>query len=196
MRRALTSMLVAVMVSMVGCSSGTDFKRPDPTTLQLGKTTEREIRERFGEPRREGSLIRNEKRVKTLSYSYAEAAPYVEKVSARAATFSLYEGTLVGHDYSSSFSDDKTNFEDSSVDRIKNGKTTSAQVIDLLGTPTGEFIYPLAKLQDGRAYVYSYSRTDKGPFGSSLRIQQKTLVVNIDASGLVVDVTLTTSAPK
>ncbi len=196
MSRAALAMLLGVLISISGCSSGTDFKRPDPTTLQLGKTTEREIRERFGEPRSEGSLIRNDRRVKTLSYSYAEAAPYVEKVPVRAVVFSFHEGVLVGHDYTSSFSDDKTDFEDSSVDRIKKGDTSAAQVIDILGRPTGELIFPLAKAKEGRAYVYSYSRTDKGPFGGNVRIRRKTVVVNIDASGLVSDVDLSTSGSK
>jgi hypothetical protein len=195
---ALFALLVGVMISVSGCSSsaGTDFRRPDPSTLQLGKTTEREIRDRFGEPRGEGSLVRNGARVKTLSYAYAEATPYVEKVPARAVVFSFYEGVLVGHDYTSSFSGDKTDFDDSSVARIKSGETSSGQVIDMLGKPTGEFVHPLVKAKDGRAYVYTYSRTDKGPIGGKLQDRRKTLIVTFDAAGLVTDVNLTTDDSK
>ncbi len=117
-RRALLfTMLAAILLS--ACSAGTDFKRPDASTVQLGKTTEKEIRERFGEPRSQATVQANDRTIKILRYSYAEAAPYVEKVPARAMVYSFHEGVLVGFDYSSSFSSDKTDFDDSIVGQIK-----------------------------------------------------------------------------
>lgn len=117
-RRALLfTMLAAILLS--ACSAGTDFKRPDASTVQLGKTTEKEIRERFGEPRSQATVQANDRTIKILRYSYAEAAPYVEKVPARAMVYSFHEGVLVGFDYSSSFSGDKTDFDDSIVGQIK-----------------------------------------------------------------------------
>lgn len=88
---------------LTACSSGTDFKRPDAATSQLGRTTEKEIRERFGEPRSQATIQANDRTIKVLRYAHAEAAPYVEKVAARAMVYSFQEGTLVGFDYSSSF---------------------------------------------------------------------------------------------
>jgi hypothetical protein len=67
---------------LTACSAGTDFKRPDAATFQLGRTTEKEIRERFGEPRSQATIQANERTIKVLRYVYAEAAPYVEKVPA------------------------------------------------------------------------------------------------------------------
>jgi len=115
-------MLAAVVVS--ACSAGTDFKRPDAAIFQLGKTTEKEIRERFGEPRSQATVQANDRTIKILRYAYAEAAPYVEKVPARAMVYSFHEGTLVGFDYSSSFSSDKTDFDESIVGQLKRGETT------------------------------------------------------------------------
>jgi hypothetical protein len=93
---------------LTACSADTDFKRPDAATFQLGRRTEKEIRERFGEPRSQATIQANDRTIKVLRYVYAEAAPYVEKVPARAMVYSFHEGTLVGFDYSSSFSSDKT----------------------------------------------------------------------------------------
>lgn len=83
---------------LTACSSGTDFKRPDAATFQLGRTTEKEIRERFGEPRSQATIQANDRTIKVLRYAHAEAAPYVEKVAARAMVYSFQEGTLVGFD--------------------------------------------------------------------------------------------------
>jgi len=165
---------------------------------QLGKTTEKEIRERFGEPRSQATIEANDKTIRILRYAYAEAAPYVEKVPARAMVYSFHEGILVGFDYSSSFSSDKTDFDDSIVGQIKRGETTKAQVIGLLGTPTGQFTYPstVVKMPDHHAYHYSYSRTDKPPLGGPLKTIIKELAIAFDSRDIVTDTNLAMSGNK
>lgn len=190
------SLLLLVMVLCVGCASGADFKRPDATSFHLGQTSEKEIRDQYGDPRGETTLIRNEKTIKVLSYAHAEAAPYVEKVPVRAMTYSFSEGRLVGFDYSSSFSSDKTDFDDTLVSQIVPGQTTQEQVVALLGKPTGMFVQPLVKDPAQQAYIYSYSRTDKDPFATHIRRRTKTLSVTFDAKGIVVDKNLNTGGTK
>lgn len=190
------SLLLSIAILLSACSAGTDFKRPDPATFVLGKTTEQQIRQQYGAPRGQGSMLANGKPVNTLSYAYAEAAPYVQKVASRALVFSFSQGMLVGYSYSSSFSSDKTDFDEvRSVAEIKKGETSRTQVSDLLGVPTGEYIYPLVKAPDGRAYVYSYYRMDKNQIGpTKFHVQRKVLVVEMDGSGIVSEVTMNASA--
>ena len=72
-------------------------------------------------------MTANETIIQVLRYTYAEAAPYVEKVPVRAMVYSFHDGKLVGYDYSSSFSSDKTDFDDSLVEKIKRGANLTAK---------------------------------------------------------------------
>jgi hypothetical protein len=187
------AMVAGALLLVAGCSAGRDFQRPDPGGLQLGKTSESDITGRFGEPRGVATRLVNDRTVKTLSYSYAEANPYVEKIPARVMVFTFTDGVLVGHQFLSSFDSDKTDFDENRVGQIKRGQTTIRQVMDLIGVPAGELIHPLAKVQDGKAYVYGYSRSDKEPFTGKLTTRSKTLIVNFDAAGVVTDIDLSTT---
>jgi hypothetical protein len=193
-RLVLSVLIFGMLISISGCSSGKDFTRPNFATLLLGKTTEGQIRRQFGNPQTEGTVVRNEANLKTLSYDYAESAPYVEKISARHLVFWFYEGSLVGYNYQSSFSGDKTDFDESVLDQIRNGVTSTKRLVELLGLPTGELIYPLIKTKDGRAYVYSYMRADR-PYRRNLQIRSKTLTVTFDGFDRVTEVNLSTSGP-
>lgn len=192
--RVITLMLT--MVLCAGCASGADFKRPDAASFQLGQTSEKEVRARYGNPRGETTLVKNDKTIKVLSYAHPEAAPYVEKIPVRAMTYSFHEGKLVGFDYSSSFSSDKTDFDEALVSQIVQGKTMQDPVMALLGKPTGMFIQPLVKDPGRHAYVYSYSRTDEDPFATHFRRRTKTLVVTFDDKGAVVEKSLSTGGTK
>jgi outer membrane protein assembly factor BamE (lipoprotein component of BamABCDE complex) len=107
--------------------------------------------------------------------------------------FSFADGVLVGHQYLSSFSDDTTDFDEARVAQITRGRTTAKHVIELFGRPGGEFIHPLAKTQDGRAYVYNYSLTQADAASGKLTTRVKTLIVNFDPAGIVSDVDLSMS---
>ena len=65
--------LAVLLVALGGCA-GRDFTRPPADTLALGKTTAAQIRQRFGEPSRQGTVVRNGETMKSLSYRYASGA--------------------------------------------------------------------------------------------------------------------------
>src|SRR6185503_7286045 len=101
-------------------------------------------RARFGEPKSTQTIRAYDSRsVTVLQYSAVELHP--EVAHARAALYSFHDGRLVGYSYSSSFSADNTDFDDSAADRLVKGQTTEEQVLVLLGRPTGRSIYPLVK---------------------------------------------------
>jgi len=181
--------LVGLGLLAAACSSEKVLKRPEAGTLELGKTTEAEIRSRFGEPRGVATRLINDWPVKTLSYSYADSPVDVPTVPVRVMVCMFSGDVLVGYHYLSSFTADSTDFDETRVGRIQRGQTTAKQLVELMGQAGGEYIYPLAKIRGGRAYVYGYSPTESLPDGK-LVTRTKTLVVNMNPAGVVTDVDL------
>ena len=192
MTRRRSVAILAVMLASA-CLVGADFGRPDPETLVLGKTTEKEIRDRFGEPSSQSTAQVKDKVVTVVRYTQIEPRPAV--VLGRTLVYSFYQDKLVGFDYSSSFENDKTDFDETLPGRIKRGETTLRQVLALLGRPTGQFIYPSPYVwaQDQRAFVYSYSRNDRPPPGGTLQTINKFLAITFDSHDVVAETSLSTT---
>lgn len=185
-------LVTSAITAFFGCA-GTDFVRPDSKDLRNGQTTYAQVVARMGQPRQEGSVIKNDKTIKTASYAYASIGgkPLREGVTAaRAIGFYFYNDTLVGHEFISSWAEDNTDFDEGKIKDIIKGKTTRAEVVQLLGKPSGYYIYPLIKVSTGEAAVYAYSQV-RGftPF-------HKLLVVTFDAAGVVTEVEFTSAGKK
>ena len=116
------------------CLVGADFSRSDLAGLVPGQTTEQQVRERFGDPMRQSTSTVGDKVVTSLHYSHAE--PRSTLVPSRAMVLSFHEGTLVGFDFTSSFTTDDTSFDESTTRGIKRTVTTRAEVHRLVGPPT------------------------------------------------------------
>ena len=172
------------------CLLGADFSRPDPASFTLGQTTEQEIRVRFGKPSGEATTRVGIKFVTTLRYAYAEARSIAVPVRTMAYTF--HEGRLVGFDYMSSFAVDQTGFDELTAKRITRGETTRTEALDLVGKPSGQFIYPsaYATAPGRRADVYSHSRSEKLASGMTLETTTKVLTVTFDEHDVVVETNL------
>jgi hypothetical protein len=190
MRSHLALVLAGLMLLVAACATPKGFTRPDPEAVQLGKSREADIRSRFGKPQDVTTQTIGGRPITSLSYTHAESPPDAAKVPVRVMVFMFADGVLVGHQYLSSFNDDTTDFDEVRAGRIARGQTTARQVVDLIGRPGGEFIHPLAKLKDGRAFVYNYSLTEKNAGSRRLTTSSKTLVVNFDTAGVVSDVDL------
>ena len=185
---------LALLAGLAGCA-GTNFVRASADTLKNGQTTYAQVVEKMGPPRREGTITKNEKQLKLVTFSYATTGgkPVREGVvPARAQTFYFYNDTLVGHEFGSSFAEDHSDFDDKKVANIAKGKTTRAEVTQLIGKASGYYIYPLIASATGDAAVYIYfETTSDAPF--SVKQFRKVLIVSFDASGLVSDVELNSS---
>lgn len=182
-----TVALAFVVALVSACATARIYTHPWTRGLELGATTEGEIRERFGEPKATQNIRAHDGRsVSILQYSEVQLLP--EVAHARAVLYSFHDGRLVGYAYSSSFGADNTDFDDSVADRLVKGQTSEELVLKLLGRPTGRSIYPLVKDPSLRAVIYNYARTDRS--GRSLSQHTKTLVVTFDRRGVVVDVSL------
>jgi outer membrane protein assembly factor BamE (lipoprotein component of BamABCDE complex) len=106
--------------------------------------------------------------------------------------YTFHEGRLVGYDYTSSFQDDRTSFDESAAPRIKRGETRRAEVLALIGPPTGEFIYPSphANRPDHRAYVYTMAQRTVAPASNTLETTSKVLAVVFDPGDVVFQTSL------
>ena len=189
----------ALVLLLAGlCLLGADFARTDLAGLVLGQTTEQQARERFGDPSRLSTSTVADKVVTSLHYSHAE--PRSTLVPARAMVLSFHEGTLVGFDFTSSFTVDDTNFDEAPAREIKRGVTTRAEVHRLVGRPAGEFVFPspAVRVAGQRADVYNSSRTTRVAETGTMGTTTKYLVVTFDENDVVVETNLsvtTTSKP-
>jgi hypothetical protein len=184
-RRIIT--IVALLLVSAGCA-GRDFTRPPMESLAVGQATEAEIRHRFGTPFREGTVLKNNETMKVLSYAYASSASSAPggEVPARAQEFYLWRDVLVGHHFTSSFPNDKTDFDGAKAPQIRKGETTESAVVSLLGPPHGAYRYPLIADKDARASVYLFEQAKGTAF--SLKFYRQILVVQYDGAGVEKDV--------
>lgn len=190
-------LLAMATTALLSACAGTDFKRPDPQTLVIDKSTAADVTRVMGVPRQVGEAVKNEQKIKTSQYVYATTggeALYTGVVPARAMIFSTFNEVLVGQEFVSSFKIDATEFDETKVKDLVKGKTTRAEVEALLGKPSGEVIYPIIKRAGEKAYVYGYSHAKGGAF--NMKFYAKTLVVSLDAMGVVSEVDYSSSGEK
>ena len=194
-RGRLLGALALVLIALGGCA-GRDFTRPPADALTLGKTTEAEIRQRFGDPYRQGTVVRNGETMKSLSYGYASGAASLAGgiTPSRGMGFYFWNDTLVGHEFTSSFDTDTTDFDAMKVPQIREGETTESEVTALLGSPGGAYIYPMIPDKAARGLVFLYAQTRGSAF--SLKFYQQLLVVTIGPTGVVSDVQLKSSGER
>jgi hypothetical protein len=197
MYRALSGFAAAIgLLVLAGCA-GTDFVRPDPESFRNGQTSYAQVVTRMGKPWREGTELKNEKSIKNIVYAYASVGgkPLREGVTpARAAGFYFHNDTLVGHEFISSWAEDHSNFDENRIKDIVKGKTTRAEVLQLMGKPAGNYIHPMIKAQTGDAAVYAFSETSGSAF--NLKFYRKVLVVSFDTAGVVSDVDFSSSGSR
>jgi hypothetical protein len=193
MRRSLVTLFV-LMLAAGGCA-GRDFVRPPAGSLVTGKMTEAEVRQRFGDPYREGTSVKNGETMKTLAYAYASGAASLAGgiTPSRTQGFYFWKGVMVGHEFASSYPEDSTDFDVSKAQQIRKGQPESA-VTALLGPPHGAYAYPLVPDQADRGLVYLYGQTRGSAF--NLKMYQQLLVVTVGADGVVKDVQLTTNGER
>jgi outer membrane protein assembly factor BamE (lipoprotein component of BamABCDE complex) len=198
MTSLLRTVLATATIAILSGCAGTNFKRPDPGALELGRSTSAQIAQVMGGPAPQtGEVLRNEQKLKSARYAYAEGAgtgKYPGVVPARAMGFLTFNDVLVAQEFVSSFPNDATDFDESKVSSIVKGKTTKPEVVSLLGNPNGHGIYPFIKKQGETAYVYSYSHAKGNAF--NMKFYSKSLVVSFDATGVVSDVEYTSNGDK
>ena len=135
MTRTIRGIAAALAIALLAGCAGTNFKRPEPQDLVVGKSNAADIQRVMGSAQQTGEGLQNEQKVQTLRYAYAEGAGqgrYPGVVPARAMVFTTHNELLVAQEFVSSFQADATEFDESKVGAIVKGKTTRAEVLALL----------------------------------------------------------------
>jgi outer membrane protein assembly factor BamE (lipoprotein component of BamABCDE complex) len=179
--------LILATLLMAGCA-GTKFERPTGKDIELGATTKAQTLEKFGKPYSEAVQTKNGNLVTVLAYAYAsfgETAKVQGVTPVHATTFHFFNDRLIGYEYVSTLTTSSTDFNDSVVSQIKKDQTTRAKVLDLLGKPSGERIFPLLSSQESSAWLYQYSEM------RGLTPSRKSLVVTFDKLDVVSDIEFT-----
>ena len=185
--RLTACLTVALALVVTGCAGSNLSKRSDDV-LVLGQTSRQEILQRLGSPYREGTVTKNGKQLKTMTYAFATGgSPAREGVTpARGQGFYFLDDKLAGYDFTSSWKEDQSNFDGAKVPAIKKGTSTRDDVVRLFGPPRGKYAYPLIADQTRQADVYLYAETRGGPI--NVKFYQKHLVVTYDERGVVSNV--------
>jgi len=191
------SITVFIAAFLTACAAGTDFKRIEINQLTYGSDTPETIKQKLGKPYSEGTITKNEKQFQTMDYAYASgrgSAAYKGVTAGRGQHFYFFQNKLVGHSFSSSWKVDSTDFDESKIGQIKEGDTTIQEVIQLLGSPIGEYIFPLVKNETEKAKVYLYSQVKGSAF--NMKFYRKVLIVTHDENGIVTEVEYESSGEK
>ncbi len=180
-----------IFLFVISCA-GSNFVKPENESLSIKQTTKQDITDKFGKPYQKGTKLTNEKTVDFITYAYASvgSTPVYEGITpARAMTFYFLDDLLVGYDFTSTFKEDHSDFDDSKLNNIKKGETSLDGVIAALGEPKGKYIFPLIKDTESEAVVYKYEQF------KSYKIYNKSLIITTH-HGIVKDIEYITSGEK
>lgn len=197
LRIVQAAVALLVMQALLGCA-GSIFERPSDHTFALGSTTYAQVIARMGtsatifeltSPR--GCLT------KDVRYRYSSRfgrTKEQDSVPSRIQIYVFCDDVLVARDFTSSFEEDSTDFDESKIKGLVKGKTTRAQVIEIFGRPTGAYIWPYVPKVSGElieaiGYHYSYIVKHDSPTGPRTYLHNKHLIVSFDRNDRVVDIT-------
>lgn len=157
----LTKNIALLLISLfiAACSIGTNFVEPQKNKLVMGKTTKAQVIAIMGKPKGSKNKVMNNEKVDIIFYAFADLgseAIHKNTTAAREETFMFHNDILVGKEYTSSFKKDSTYFDVDKAKTIKKGMK-EADVIALLGKPSGEFHYPVISVKKDRAILYYFS---------------------------------------
>ena len=189
--------LLPLLLLIAGCV-GQDFIRPTADSLRLGETTREQVEERYGKPFKQSIYTLDGINIVTEIYAYGSlsASRHRAKINATGAArkleFKFHNNILVGYVYSSSWAEDHTDFDETQSEKIIKGISKRADVMQLLGKPSGYYIYPMIEPRNGDAAVYYYTETRAG-VAQQAQTLSKLLVVTFAANDLVTDVSMKVS---
>ncbi|MFA5121581.1 hypothetical protein [Zavarzinia sp.] len=207
----MRSLLIFMAACLLGaCARGQDVARPTMASVVLGGSTEAQIVQAFGTPssrRQQVAPVPSAEQLAAVKSPF-DAVPAEGGYSrieyeyskpdgldgtgggTRVCFFAFMNDRLISYDWISGFADNSSQFDESRIASIKRGATTKAQIVELLGEPTGQAIYPAVR--DKGMLLLSYSYVGLTPrqrllFDRSRQIVLSFLEVLIAPDGKVVD---------
>lgn len=201
--RMVKSLMLAAIFFLCGCTqqAGRDFARPGQIGVVLGQTTEPEVERLYGVPASRQGDSRDMAMygkpgpfdraavpgsLTYLQYSFLQMEAPVSggALNRKGATFSFWDGVLVGSDFNSSFAADSSDFDDAAARALLVGRpVTRAQVVAQFGEPGGRYVYPLTPAAGVERLHYSYQQFDVPSKTRRLKVMD----VMVDAAGRVLN---------
>lgn len=154
---------VASAIALAACSVGTPFVRPAPESVELGRTTYRQLVDRFGKPDDDKPMRWNDVQIRSVSWTYAnnaDAPKMPNTLGIRQLEFLLANDVVVAERFVSSFAVDHTDFDEKKATGIVEGTTRCEQVIALMGPPAARAIHPAVEGTSDSlvGYVFQYAK--------------------------------------
>lgn len=192
------AVLCLVLLTAACGSVGRDFPAPANDELTLGQMKPAEAFKRFGEPFRKSVVASSggnlnvqatDERPASLRPAAVEGVTqvwtYTYSVSSgsRSMLLIFWNDRLVFYNVASNFTDQSTNFEEGKVSQTRRGSTTYADVVALLGKPSGQGVFPVVATRGHRLVVYQYGKASS----ETRTVAFKRLELALDARDVVVD---------
>jgi hypothetical protein len=149
----------------------------------LGVTTREQVLAQLGPPGQEENEVRNGVSFDYVAWMYetANERPVAGDVPIRLLVLRFHEDKLVGRVYSSSFTEDSTDFSVEAGKQVVPGSSISF-VRTLMGEPFGQEIYPAISTQGATSWCYSFIWKGRGTTA-----HQRSLEIQIGADGKVLN---------
>lgn len=195
-RRKAAWLLAAATLALTACVTtfGTPFDATRTRAFVPGQTTKAQVLAALGTPRSteiatvkkdlSGTELAQPVIVERTSYYWKDrnaTGDGLEKEPSRSAFLIVADDTLLYYVADSTFAGESTNFPEASVNRLKNGVTTQAEVQRLFGAPAGRGIYPYAKKPGNERWIYVVS------WWAGAKSHAKRLTVEFDSAKVVAD---------
>jgi hypothetical protein len=205
-RGAAMLVLAVVGIGAACVPMGRQFVRPTPTTFRLGESSAAEVTKQLGEPADQrawartdnllrepptpvptpfgGASVGGSMREMKYRYSWRAGEAATSGVEpARNLELWFWNDKLVGYRGVSSFKEDSTTFDETKATALTPWKSLRADVVKLLGEPSGLLGYPLTRNEDQQVLVYHGFEWDTSKRESRFTI----LYVLVNALGIVED---------
>ena len=186
LKKSIVLSAIAASALLAGCAP-TDFVKPDAQKIAIGKSTWQDVLAASDQEHKptEATFKDNTtgKEIHVMTFLYSKGADFWGMTIQRHTQHYFFSNNvLVGQVYDSTFSDDSTDFDEGKVSQIKEGVTTKAQVIALLGNPSGNAIYPMTKAPGDTELMYLYSHARLA--GIATTTETKSFNVSFDKNGV------------
>jgi outer membrane protein assembly factor BamE (lipoprotein component of BamABCDE complex) len=181
---------MTIISTLTGCAALSDFKRPPEDKVVLGKTTGSEIKKMMGDPsERDQETNLNGEPIRLIIYDFSTGTGLPGTITPyhKLVYYVNKNDVVFGEIFNSTFDADSTAFKLEKVGQIIKGKSTKADVIGLLGKPSGKIIYPYTQLETDTGIIYGY----KYWRGAIPGFHDTRVVVYLDKNEIVKDISYT-----
>ncbi|HEX3043709.1 MAG TPA: hypothetical protein VHY08_03065 [Bacillota bacterium] len=187
MKKRLLIFTLLLMVLSGYCCAAKDWSFPSPGTFIPGETKYEQVIAVYGKPNDIESKTNDQGVFKDIAYTKSKGS-LGGITPVRRLGFHFKDEVLIGYEFTSSYKDDSTDFDETKVNQIKKGETTWQKAVEIMGSNYGLYIYPLTSKPAERSLVYLYSQTKGSAF--NLKVYTKTLVITYGANNIVSNISL------